>query len=48
MDTHWLFNFVYVLLKWFYNSLYFYFFVFTIIIVPMINICVAKEVAERK
>ena len=47
MPCHSLFNMVYVLIKWFYNSVYFYFYTFTIIVMPLAMILVDKETAER-
>ena len=46
LPQHWLFNAIYVLLKWFYTSVYFYFFTFTIIIAPMVKVLVEKEAAK--
>lgn len=43
MMGHGLFNFVYVLFKWFYNSYYFYFFTFSVIAVPFTKILYIKE-----
>jgi len=43
MPCHGFFNLVYVLIKWFYNSVYFYFYTFTIIVVPLAMILVEKE-----
>lgn len=48
MPGHFLFNAIYVLFKWFYNSFYFYFFTFVVIIAPMVSVLVAKEAAEAK
>lgn len=47
MPCHGFFNFMYVCIKWFYNSVYFYFYCFTIIVMPLAMILVDKETAER-
>jgi hypothetical protein len=46
MGGHWFFNFIYLLMKWFYNSFYFYFFTFSIILAPMIKVLAEKEKIE--
>jgi hypothetical protein len=46
MPMHGLFNFIYVLVKWFYNSIYFYFYAFAIIIMPLAMILIDKETLE--
>jgi hypothetical protein len=38
-----LFNFLYVINKWFYNTFYFYFFTFSVIALPFIRILNIKE-----
>ena len=39
-------NIVYVMIKWFYNSFYFYFFTFTVISLPLTSVLFVKETAE--
>lgn len=38
MIGHGLFNFIYVVFKWFYNTFYFYFFTFSVISVPFFKV----------
>ena len=45
---HWFFNTIYLMMKWFFNSFYFYFFTFTVVIVPMITVLAEKEKLESK
>ena len=45
MPFHWFYNFVYVLNKWFFNSIYFYFFSFIVVFVPFTKFLV--ETAEE-
>lgn len=37
------FNGIYVILKWFYNSFYFYFFTFSVISLPLTQVLITKE-----
>ena len=39
-------NFVYVALKWFYNSFYYYFFTFSVISLPLTQVLIVKEMAQ--
>lgn len=43
-----LFNYVYVLAKWFYSSFYFYFFTLSFIFIPLVKILYEKEKLEGK
>lgn len=43
MPFHGLLNMLYVLIKWFYTCVYFYFYTFAIIILPMAQILIEKE-----
>lgn len=45
---HWIMNAIYVIFKWFYNSVYFYFFTFILILVPLAQVLVEKEQLEIK
>lgn len=42
MHFHGLFNFIYVVNKWFFNSFYFYFYSFTVILLPLLQVLVSK------
>ena len=46
--AHWLFNLVYILHKWFYKTIYFDFFTFTVIALPFTSVLISKELAEAK
>lgn len=46
--AHWLFNLTYLLHKWFFKTIYFYFFTFTVIALPFTSVLISKELAEAK
>ena len=41
--VHWLLTFIYTIYKWFYHSVYFYFFPFAVVYLPLIVLLYDKE-----
>jgi len=47
MPQQLLFNFIYLVHKWFYNSFYFYYFPFVVNYYPFFKVLIQKEINER-